>query len=198
MLGLDQELERFLRKNPNGLSGVMNSEERPDPAANPGSTAPAHPRLSPSSPAPPAQSDHKGFQTSNADETTKGVDRVIESLWQEGVSSDPNGQFTGWKRAADPRIGGSDLLVVYWRQSPPPVDESPAASTGFGGNQPGTMTPPLRQPGKDEPSRAAPLAVFLLASEVAVSRRVNRLSRFRMRKRTEHDDSFRTPSDAIG
>ncbi len=107
MLGLDQVLERFLRENPNGLSGAVNrTKSRPDPRQRRDHCAGPADGVAVGTGSACAKRRPRGGQGSNADETTKAVDSVIESLWKEDVSSDPNGQFTGWKRARDPRIGG--------------------------------------------------------------------------------------------
>ena len=159
--------ERFLRENPNGLSGALNGSDRPGSAATPGSPAPGNPPAPPSAPAPPAQSgDHDGAQGSSAAETSKAVDSIIESLWKEDASS-------GAKRAIRRRgnelstRGSTACRTFVWFTSWETVSlahDSSSESNGFG-NRRGAMTLPLRGPGKDEPSLAAPLAFVVLANE---------------------------------
>jgi hypothetical protein len=184
VLGLDQIFERFLRENPNGLSGALNGSDRPASSATPSSPIPGNPPAPPSAPAPPAQSgDHDGAHGSSAAETSKAVDSIIESLWNEDASSGRRQESPGRERALDLRIGtGPDLRVVISWETAPQAHESHSESNGY---RRVAMTPPLRWPGKDEPSLAAPLAFVVLANELARWRQTSHLRRSHMRKETE-------------
>ncbi len=180
VLGLDQALERFLRENPNGLSGALDPSDHQESAATPGILAPGNPTASPTAPTPPAQSGGLDRAHGSSDsEKSKAVDATIESLWREDVSS---GQFPGWKRSPDATIDAApELRVVFVPETVPFAYDSTAESNGF---RPGhnAVTPAHRGPGKDEPNLVAPLALVVLASGWARSHLVSRLNRSHMPK----------------
>ncbi len=178
VLGLDQVLERFLRENPNGLSGALDRSDRPDTSATPKSPGSGNPMGSPSAPAPPAQSGgHDGDQGSSADETSKAVDCVIESLWGEDSSSGVSGQSTsGWGLAREATYGAvAEFRVVPSLERASPPCDSTWETGGFGDRR-RAIRLPLHGPGKDEPSLAAPVAFVVLAHAWAQSRVVSRVS----------------------
>ena len=198
VLGLDQVLERFLRENPNGLSGVLNGSGGPGSAATPGS--PAHRQPDDVSLGPRAsrtkRRPRRGARFERG-QTSKAVDSIIELLWKDDASSGRNGQSAAWKRA-QPRIDdGPDLRVVYSRERLSLAHDSSVESSAFGTRR-GAITLPLRGPGKDEPSLAAAVATFVLANEWARSRPISRLGRPHLRSRTGREDTVRAPSDVIG
>ncbi len=184
MLGLDELFDRFMRENPNGLSGALNGSDRPGSPATPSTPAPVNPPAPPSAPAPPGQSgDHGGTQGSNAAETSNAVDSIIESLWKDDGSSAQSQQSAGWKRAPDSTIDGvPELRMVTSWENVPQVHDSPSESSV---SRRGAMTLPLRGPGKDEPSLAAPVAFVVLANELARWRQTSHLRRSHMRTDTE-------------
>ncbi len=184
VLGLDQIFDRFMRENPNGLSGALNGSDRPGSAATPSTPAPGNPPAPPSAPAPPGQSgDHGGTQGSNAAETSNAVDSIIESLWKDDGSSAQSQQSAGWKRAPDSTIDGvPELRMVTSWENVPQVHDTPSESNVV---RRVSMTLPLRGPGKDEPSLAAPVAFVVLANEWARWRQASHLRRSHMRKETE-------------
>ena len=75
----------------------------------------ASPTGSPSAPAPPAQSgDHDGAPGSNAAETSKAVDSIIESLWNEDASSRPKRAIHRLGTASRPRRSTPDETFVWF------------------------------------------------------------------------------------
>jgi hypothetical protein len=203
VLGLDQVRERFLRENPNGLSGAVNRTERSDRSdrtkspATPGAPAPGKPTGSPSAPATAAQSGgHDGGQRSSADETAKALDSVIEALWRENSRDQQSQQFAGWGQTSASRVGGVAGMRVL-KDAVVQTHDSPSEPNGFGDRR-DLKTVPLREPGKDEQSLVAPLAVLVLANEWARSRRTIQLRRSDARKETESEASGRTQKVLIG
>ncbi len=174
VLGLDQVLERILRENPNGLSGVVN---RPESPAMQGSSPPGGLMAPPSATAPPAQSgEHDGDHGPSAGGTSKAVDSVIEMLWRAGGSRGHSGRSSaGWGPVLEPRNGGMrEIRVVRSLQSASPTHDSRADTAGFGSRRRAIMVP--RGAGKDERGLGATLAFVVLAHEWARSRLVSRVS----------------------
>ncbi len=196
VLGLDEIFDRFMRENPNGLSGALGGSDRPESPASPGSPAPGNPPAPPSAPAAPAQSgDNDGAHGSNAAETSKAVDAIIESLWKEEASSGQSGQSAGWKRAPDSTIDGVPELRVgtSWET----VSQAHDSPSEFNVYRRVAVTLPLRGPGKDEPSLAAPLAFIVLANEWARWRLTGHLRRSHMRKETMTPQTAEEPPECV-
>ncbi len=182
VLGLDQLFDRFMRANPNGLSGALRGSDRPESSATQGSPAPGNPPASASGPAPPGQrGDHDGARGSNAAETSQAVDSIIQSFWKEACSS-AQSLPAGRERALDPRIGGGpDVRVVTSWDTVLQAHDSPSESNV---DRRVAMTRTLRGPAKDAPSLAAPFAFVVLANEWARWRLTSHLRRSHMRKET--------------
>ena len=193
VLGLDQVLERFLRENPNGLSGALNGSDRPGSAATPSLLAPGNPPAPPSAPAPPAQSGgHDAGQGSSAADSSNVVDSVIELLWKEDAPAGQNPQPAGWSRVPEPTFGGvPEIRLVRSWAALSQAHDSPSDADGVGYRR-SALTLPLRGPGKDEQSLTAPLAVVILANEWARSRLTSHLRQSHMRRETIENPSRRS------